>query len=201
MPNISANESLLWSQFVCGDEAGFTELFRHFSKPLFNYGIKIVSDKELLKECLQELFVNLWHSRQKLAPDVTSVQSYLFLSFKRLLLKKKRKGLRIIPLSNTDSGDFLADYSIEQLLIEKENATEQERRLLTALSQLTARQKEAIYLKFYQNMSYEEIGEVMNINYQSLRSLVYKAIKMMHQQLTGAENFMPLGRLLPMLFI
>lgn len=188
MYNASLGENLQWKQFVSGDEASFTELFKYFSKPLFNYGTKIVADEELVKECLQELFLTLWRTRTKLSVNVVSVQSYLFLSFKRMLLRKNRQAAKVISLNRKAYESFAVQYSIEQVLIEKELMQEQERLLVAALQMLTDRQKEAIYLKFYHNMSYEEIGEIMGINYQSLRSLVYKAIKLMHTHLVESKS-------------
>jgi RNA polymerase sigma factor (sigma-70 family) len=188
MYNASITENLQWKQFVSGDEASFTELFKHFSKPLFNYGSKIVGDEELIKECLQELFLTLWKSRTRLSVNVVSVQSYLFLSFKRMLLRKSKQAAKIISFNRKAYESFSIEYSIEQIIIEKETVTEQEKLLASALHQLTDRQKEAIYLKFYHNMSYEEIGEIMSINYQSLRSLVYKGIKLMHTHLVESTS-------------
>jgi len=58
--------------------------------------------------------------------------------------------------------------------------------VVDALSRLTNRQKEIIYLKYYQNLSYEEVSEIMNINYQVARNLLYQAIKSLKSMLTGA---------------
>jgi RNA polymerase sigma factor (sigma-70 family) len=204
MYNSFTEENLQWKQFVTGDEAAFTEIFKHYSKPLFNYGYKIVQDEELVKECLQELFLYLWKSKSSLSVNVVSVQSYLFLSFKRMLLRKNKQQAKVINLNRKLYESFTVEYSIEQVIAERELVSEQEKLLASALQKLSSRQKEAIYLRFYYNMSYEEIGEIMSINYQSLRNLVYKAIKMMHSHLTennaSGENKISLGSFMSILF-
>jgi RNA polymerase sigma factor (sigma-70 family) len=184
----SNSENLQWTQFVSGDEASFTELFKHYSKPLFNYGTKIVDDEELVKESLQDLFITIWRSRNRLSKNVISVQSYLFLSFKRMLIRKSKQKAKVISLSKRTHESFSVEYSIEHVMIERENVRGQQKLISSALGQLSDRQKEAIYLKFYQGMSYEEIGEVMGINYQSLRTLVYRAIKLMNQHITQSKS-------------
>jgi RNA polymerase sigma factor (sigma-70 family) len=57
--------------------------------------------------------------------------------------------------------------------------------VLVALGRLSNRQKEIIYLKYYQNLSYEEVSEIMNINYQVARNLLYQAIKSLKSLLAG----------------
>jgi RNA polymerase sigma-70 factor (ECF subfamily) len=61
-----------------------------------------------------------------------------------------------------------------------------------AIDQLSNRQKEIIYLKFYQNLSYEEVSEIMNINYQVARNLLHQAIKAMRKILSGTAVLVPL---------
>jgi RNA polymerase sigma factor (sigma-70 family) len=184
MNDFSMPASFEWKQFVSGDADSFTQLFQHFSKPLFNYGVKVVNDEELVKECLQDLFLTLWKSRSKLAVNVVSVQSYLFLSFKRLLLRRQKQTARLINFNKRFAESFTVTYSIEQAMVDRETVSAQEQLIAGALGLLSERQKEAIYLKYYHTMSYEEIGEIMGINYQSLRTLVYKGIKQMHHHLT-----------------
>jgi RNA polymerase sigma-70 factor (ECF subfamily) len=58
--------------------------------------------------------------------------------------------------------------------------------MLHALNNLTNRQKEIVYLKYYQNLSYEEVSEIMKINYQAARNLLYQTIKTLRSLLAGA---------------
>ncbi|HEY1199844.1 MAG TPA: sigma-70 family RNA polymerase sigma factor, partial [Niastella sp.] len=58
-----------------------------------------------------------------------------------------------------------------------------------ALGQLSNRQKEIIYLKFYQELNYDEVSEIMNINYQAARNLLYQSIKSLKKLLTTLTFF------------
>lgn len=61
--------------------------------------------------------------------------------------------------------------------------------MLQALAQLSNRQKEIIYLKFYQELNYDEVSEIMNINYQAARNLLYQSIKSLKKLLTTLAFF------------
>ncbi|MEM8901964.1 MAG: sigma-70 family RNA polymerase sigma factor, partial [Bacteroidota bacterium] len=94
-----------------------------------------------------------------------------------------------------DTYDFQVDLDIEQLMIQDEHSAEQLNRIKSAFEALSDRQKEAIFLKYYQDMDYEEIGEAMNINYQSVRNLVFRAVKSLRELLFWSFILYFLGNL------
>jgi RNA polymerase sigma factor (sigma-70 family) len=66
---------------------------------------------------------------------------------------------------------------VEDLIIESEMAEEQAHQLQEAMRELPDRQREALYLRYYQDMDYRDICAIMDINYQSVRNLVASAIR------------------------
>jgi len=70
------------------------------------------------------------------------------------------------------------------LLINDQANKELAQKVFNAMKELSARQKEIIYLKLHQNLSYEEVSEIMNINYQAARNLVYQSIKVLKKIIT-----------------
>jgi RNA polymerase sigma-70 factor (ECF subfamily) len=164
---------LLWKQYQQGSEAAFGALFRRFYPPLVQFGSKLTLQTDLLEDSIQELFTELWQHKSQ--TDVQSVKAYLFKSLKYKLL---RALARKQPVSATaPDAAYGFELSHESLLISDEENNEQASRVLKAFEQLSDRQKEIIYLKFYQELSYGEVGEIMNINYQASRNLLYQAIK------------------------
>jgi RNA polymerase sigma factor (sigma-70 family) len=164
---------LLWKQYQQGNETAFGQLFSRLYPSLFQFGCKITPHTEILEDCIQELFTELWQNRSQ--TDVQSVKAYLLKSLKYKLLRALSKKMPI----NAGDTEILYGFELshESLLIIHEENKEQTDRVLKAFGQLSSRQKEIIYLKFYQELSYEEISEVMNINYQVSRNLLYQAIK------------------------
>ncbi|HVU57746.1 MAG TPA: sigma-70 family RNA polymerase sigma factor [Puia sp.] len=171
----------LWESFRKGDKEAFATLFREHYNTLYKFGNKFTTDTELLEDCIQELFVELWQAKSR-AP-VYSVKAYLLKSLKYKLLKAFRKGGKIMPLH--DYGDVPFELSHETFLISQQEDQEKKQRVIEALGRLSHRQKEIIYLKYYQNLSYEEVSEIMNINYQVARNLLYQAIRSLKNMLAG----------------
>ena len=178
----TANQDIaLWEAFREGDKDAFAALFREHYETLFRFGSKFTGDNELLEDCIQELFIELWQGKSR--TPVLSVKAYLLKSLKYKLLKAFRKKGQTLPLSDDGNGHF--EWSHEHFLIAEQETAEKKQLVLTALERLSSRQKEIIYLKYYQNLSYEEVSEIMNINYQVARNLLYQAIKSLKSILAG----------------
>lgn len=76
--------------------------------------------------------------------------------------------------------EFLFDLAVDEEFMDRftDNDEEwmQKKKLQKAIEQLSSRQKEAIYLRFIRDLSYEEIGEVLGINYQSSKNLISRTL-------------------------
>jgi len=181
-PLTTANQDImLWESFRKGDKEAFAALFREHYGTLYRFGNKFTPDTELLEDCIQELFIELWQAKSQV--PVLSVKAYLLKSLKYKLLKSFRKRGRILPIH--DNGDIPFELSYETFLIAQQESDEKKQLVIGALERLSNRQKEIIYLKYYQNLSYEEVSEIMNINYQVARNLLYQAIKSLKNMLAG----------------
>jgi RNA polymerase sigma-70 factor (ECF subfamily) len=171
--NTTDQDILLWETFRSGDKEAFAILFRKYYSALFFFGNKFSSDKQLLEDAIQELFIELWQAKSQ-AP-VFSVKAYLLKSLKYKLLKLIKRSEQAETLD--ENSDLHFEWSHENFLIAEQESEEKKQQLLLALAQLSNRQKEIIYLKYYQNLNYEEVSEIMNINYQAARNLLYQSIK------------------------
>jgi RNA polymerase sigma factor (sigma-70 family) len=178
----ASQDILLWESFRNGDQEAFAALFRQHYETLFRFGNKFTSDTELLEDCIQELFLELWQAKSR--TPVLSVKAYLLKSLKYKLLKAFRQQGKSLQLYDNGEGYF--EWSHESFLIEKQENDEKKELVIKALGRLSSRQKEIIYLKYYQNLSYEEVSEIMNINYQVARNLLYQAIKSLKLILAGS---------------
>jgi RNA polymerase sigma factor (sigma-70 family) len=172
---------LLWESFRKGDRDAFATLFRRHYEALFRYGGKFIDNPGQLEDCIQELFIELWQSNSRF--PVKSVRAYLLKSLKYKILKAFRRRRNFFPITD---GQSVFEWSHEDYLIAGEQNAENNKKVLNALDRLSNRQKEIVYLKYFQNLSYEEISDVMNINYQVARNLLYQAIKSLKTLLAGA---------------
>lgn len=172
----------LWNQFRNGDEEAFVSLFRQYYSGLFNYGCKITTDIELVEDCIQELFLDVWRSAGK--TDILSLKAYIFKAFKFKLVRLIQKNNKIQPFTASLSAENNFELSHDNFIIDKELSASKKEKILQALQELSPRQREIIYLKFYQDLSYEEVSEIMQINYQAARNLIYQAIKTMKKTIS-----------------
>ncbi|WP_221622024.1 RNA polymerase sigma factor [Larkinella knui] len=179
MPTL-ATDGQEWKAFLADDEAAFQKVMERFYAALTNYGSKYSKNKEVVKDCIQELFIDLWMNRHRL-PQPNSVKAYLLTSLRRRLVRSLSKPYRLpIPDSATE-GDFYFEPSPELILIERESIVRQSQQVSRYLNELPRRQREIIYLKYYQNLDREEIAAVMAISRQSVSNLLQKALHTLRQ--------------------
>jgi len=175
-----SEESEVWSKFKNGDEEAFQFLFKKHYAMLFNYGRKLFPKNDDLDDILQELFLKLWGKRATLS-EVVSVKAYLIKSFRRLALDHLKKARKYTHTN--EHYEYGITLSVEDMVISEEIGNEQKNRLKSSIERLTKRQKEIIYLRFYEGLSYEEIESIIQINYQTIRNCVYEAIKVLKKEL------------------
>ncbi|GAB3869447.1 sigma-70 family RNA polymerase sigma factor [Hymenobacter segetis] len=179
------NSAELWNAFRGGEARALAILFENYYDALYNYGLKLTGDEDLVKDCIQNLFQKLWRRREGLRA-VQVVKAYLFKALRRHLgdeTKMLRQHRHLLP-TYTDS--FEVTYSHEEFLIAQQGDAEQSARLLAALNQLSKRQREALYLKFFDGFTYERIAEVMSLNIQSVRNLIFNALQVLRKVLVMA---------------
>lgn len=158
-----------------GDEQALAELFRRHYAGLFDYGVKLSQHAELVKDGIQEIFAYIWEKRQNLAA-ADSIRAYLFVSLRRHLLKLSQQMHRREASSREFQGEQAAAYfSPEDLLIAKEKEQTQQRVLTQALQEIPPRQREALYFKTFEGLSYREIAAIMNVSPQVARNYVCEA--------------------------
>jgi len=172
---------LLWNALKNGDRDALGKLFTLYHPVLIRYGSKLCSDSNLLEDCIQDLFAEIWQSNAK--PDIQSVKAYLLKALKYKLFKKQRNTAgRTLSVEHPD--DILFELSHDNFLVAQQDDRDKANRVLAALAKLPARQREIIYLKIYQELNYEEVSEIMNINYQVSRNLMSQAIRSLKKLLT-----------------
>lgn len=168
--------SEIWDDFVDGDHSSFKKLFRGYYEGLYGYGLKLCNDPNLVKDTIQNLFLNIWKRRNDL-DHIESPNVYLYVSLRRNILNKKEDRSRKRELAKKKRDKSTIYFGAEELIIKSELKEEQREKLHTALNQLSNQQKEVLYLHYYNGMSYGEIEEILSINRQSVRNHVYRAME------------------------
>lgn len=180
------SDTQLWIQLKNGSELALGKLVKKFFNPLQNYGYKFIKDEDFVKDCVQEIFIEIWQRRERLSvPD--SVKAYLLSSVRKRVL---REGYRQQILKGDDekvieNEPSQSDFSAEWAIIEEESLQEITEKVKDSLGKLPKRQQEVLYLQYYQGLSREEIAEIMDINTQSVSNLIQTAFKSFRQNWEG----------------
>jgi len=172
------NDNQLWNNLKKGDKGALESIYTREVDYLYSYGKKFSNDEHTVLDSIQELFIEIWNKRESIGMT-DSIRPYLLISLRRKIIKSLKVKQRIT--SDDDGIPFRSEEAVESSIIEAETRTEQHVALQQGMTQLSDRQREAIYLKYYQEKTYEEICEIMDISYQSVRNLISQGVKKMRK--------------------
>lgn len=189
------DEKNIWDTFRYGDESSFKLIFEQFYTPLFNYGHKFTADDHIIEDALQDLFVKLWKNKDNIR-ETSSVRNYLYKAFRRVLLRKLSYAPQVVGFSSPDDKlDFNFQLGHDHTLISEERLQEIRQNLSDALKKMTPRQREIIHLRYYEEMEYEEIADIMQLSVSSTYKLLYRAIETLRNNLSNTDFLLLLSLL------
>jgi RNA polymerase sigma factor (sigma-70 family) len=177
-----SNENIIWDKMLTGDRDALGSLMHSYFRPLANYGLRFTTDKEVIKDSIQELFIVVWERRSHLAVAV-NVKSYLFSSFRRLLLRtlKKMHKTATLTLDSSYLENFALILGVDDKIIQTEHAIKLSKHFNILISSLPERQKEVVYLKFFESLSREEISHILEIAPQTVSNILQIALGKLRQ--------------------
>lgn len=185
----------LWNLLIKGEKKALEVLYQRYYLLLLNYGLKCNIDRELVKDCIQDLFVGLYQNSHIKTANVT-VRSYLLRALRnnltyKLASRREEESLEAsvfhIP-SNEDLFEQLFPKNDHDLLLTNQ--------LLEAISQLSSNQKTILYLRYVKDISYKEIADIMNINVQSSMNLASRALAKLRSLMKQSDNLLNVWQLL-----
>ncbi|HXB91633.1 MAG TPA: sigma-70 family RNA polymerase sigma factor [Puia sp.] len=185
--NLLDENLILWNEFRSGNADAFGELIRIHYQDLFQYGTRFTGDEELVKDSIQDLFLELWTNRLTIS-STSFVKYYLLKSLRRLLGRKIGRSRQVTTWDELHFESlFNGAPSVETSIIREEWLADLARKMRKALAGLTRRQQEVIYLRFYLDADIEEIAEIMSLNRQSVYNLLHDALKKL-KKLSGKPS-------------
>jgi len=168
------SDYLLWNRLREGEKKALEEIYRSHFSILNQYGLRFTDNSSTVEDCIQELFVELWNSRERLS-ETDSIKPYLLLSLKRKIIRTTKK-IRKSTDVELEEYHFDAVLDVESIIVDGEEIDERKEKLQFAFKALSDRQREIVYLKYYADLDYEAIAKQMDLNYQSARNLLHRAI-------------------------
>ncbi|MBS1564603.1 MAG: sigma-70 family RNA polymerase sigma factor, partial [Bacteroidetes bacterium] len=148
---------------------------------LFSYGFKITGDKEMTKDWIHEMFLELWNRHRQL-PAVEHVGFYLKTYLKRKILRELPRE-QVAAARAADAGEHFVGQSYEELLVQLQNSRGVRQQVEKAMMQLSSHQLEMLRMRFFDEMSYEQIGDVTNTTPRTVYNHVYESLKTLRRHL------------------
>ncbi len=167
-----------WHLMKLGDSAAFEHIYQQHVQSLFRYGFSILPNEVVVMDLIHDLFSNIWRTRSRLS-DTNSIKFYLFRSLKNRIIRHAKVAGRL-PVSDQD-------LHADLVFLHAENAEDSETMLLlhhkleSHLAELSPRQQEIVRLRFYEDLSHQEIAELLGMNVQSAKNLLHRAILALRQ--------------------
>ena len=188
------NNPHLWQNFLRGDKSALSEIFLSVHDDLFRYGLKLTGDENLVKDAIQDLFLKLWKNRSNLKP-VENFNPYLFKALRHHIIDNLELQGIASPFENEQENAVSIIYSVEDFLINEQVTEETRQKVIAALNKLMPRQREVIYLRYFEGLNFETIASIMNINIQSVRNTLHRGLVALRDLILIHPFFMLVGKI------
>ncbi len=168
-----------WDLLISGSEREFFACFINCYDDLYRLGFFLYRDKELSKECIQLLFIELWKVRKKTL-EIYNTKEYVIKIFKRILYKQNKMRIvyssRITLMQNNNEFEEInemEDVYPKETIAEQD---EEQKRLIVIMDQLSARQKELIELRYLKEKSIDEIAAITSLTHRTIYNTLHNAL-------------------------
>jgi RNA polymerase sigma factor (sigma-70 family) len=171
----------VWARFRTGNQVAFSEIYEEFIDRLMAYGSKITRDRELVKDCIQDIFIDLY----RLQPDLRNpeyIEFYLFKSLKNSIVRKAQKDKKLKSLSEEEMIVFDLNIDVDRDVFDLESDQLRIERLKSIVQTLDPQKRELLFLKFNSEMNYNEIGQLLNINPDAAKKQVYRLLDQIREK-------------------
>ena len=160
------------------DDRAMINLYKNYSKGLYLSAFKILRDKEVCEDIVQELFIRIWNSRDNL--NITSsIQNYLSASVRYEVYRKLRH-LKKYETITSDMIDIVSDMSSSDIIEFKELQGQ----ISYAIDKLPEKCREVYNLSRNELLSHKEISDRLSISTNTVRNHLARALQQLRVGLT-----------------
>ena len=163
-----------------GDDSSYSAIYNSHIDKLYSYGLHLGFHSEECKDAIQDVFYKLYRSSENLS-GVNNITAYLFRSLKNRLIDISRKDSKMQSIELINQS-FSIDVTILDDIIDAEKAVLLKNKVEELLASLTPQQREAVYLRYMHDLNYNEISELLDINPDSARKLMFRAMKKLREE-------------------
>ena len=175
------------TQRVTSDrEAEFARIFDEYSSPIHNYVLRMVGDADRAADITQDTFIKAYRKLDTIT-DSAATRSWLYRIATNTAIDDMRRRRMVSPMG--DDADVYANRADQGPGPEAQvMAATLDERVQRALMQLRPNHRQCLLLSDLDDMSAHQIGEVMDLSYAAVRTLLCRARGEMRRAL-AAEGF------------
>nr|WP_162988683.1 sigma-70 family RNA polymerase sigma factor [Pedobacter schmidteae] len=175
-----------WKLLIEGEKQGLYACFSLFYDDLYRFGLSLYRNPELIKDSIQNLFIELWKIRDKLA-EVENIQQYVFTIYKRIIYKTNQKLVHKEELVDVNSEEIAEHHisvsSYEAILIASQEDEHLKKRLKYALASLSPRQLEIIQMRYFDCLSFKEISLKTELTERTVYNTLHNAVNVLRENM------------------
>jgi len=182
------NDQILWNGLQKGDKEMLLALYKKYYHSLLFIGLKEIKDAQVVKDTIQQLFLNLWEKRTSIE-EARNIRTYIITSFLRKLnydWKRSGKTGSLQVIWNNFSKD--PQPNPEEGLIRKDEQYHSFKLLMQHINELPNRQRELIVLKFYEGLSYDEIVQRTGLSHRTVYNKIHEGLKKLKLDLATTQD-------------
>ncbi|WP_162800067.1 RNA polymerase sigma factor [Pedobacter jeongneungensis] len=170
----------LWQKLLSGDRLALNIIYERNLSPLYQYGMRMLQDEDAVRDCLHNLFVKIWVNHKTLKPT-DNIKYYLISAFRNTIINYKTQESKFQKVDIRDNEVFDLKFTVEAEYIKKEEQNKKILQLSEAMNKLTPRQKEIIYLRYFEEIDYDEIAEIMDLSKKGAYKLSARALEALRE--------------------
>jgi RNA polymerase sigma-70 factor (ECF subfamily) len=182
MQNLSDEELML--NYQRGEALAMDEILKRYKNPVYGFALRLLANSAEAEDIAQEVFMRVHKFRDNYRPS-GKFRSWVFSIAHNLCVSslRKRKWLVIWP-RNKENPDELMDFqSPDPSPDEQASNNEVSNAVKTCIQELPFLQKEALILREYQNLDYDEIGKILHRPLGTVKTLIYRARQNLKEKL------------------
>ncbi len=159
-----------------GNQLSFNEIYDRYWERLYAYVYKILNDKWLTEDTLQEVFTNIWVNKEQ--TNIVNLKSYLFNAVRNRALLKIR-GAKLTKMDEQIIKKLSRTPAVDQNF----NQKDLEHRVAAAIKVLPARCRSIFYMNKFDHYSIDEIATHYNISRRTVQNQISLALKHLKKEL------------------
>lgn len=187
------DEQINWQKFLEGTQQALAEIFLRYHDDLFRYGLKLTGNKEMVKDCIQDLFLKLWKNRRSIK-TIQTIKPYLFKSLRHHIIDSLELQKSNLTVDDDILSSMQISYSHEEFIINEQVSEQSRLQVINAINKLPTRQREAIYLRYFEDLDFETIAQIMEMNVQSVRNILQRGMQLMRDQMLFISFLFMVGK-------